>query len=87
MPTSHDEPEGGPAMLHNLTTRIALVLVLAVMAPPPTGAADQTVLGKQLVVKNPSTPDRRKVVVKAMEPGSPDTVVRAGEYARAQRRG
>ena len=62
-------------MLHSLTTPIALVLVLAVTTPRPTGAADQTILGHQLVVKNPSTPDRRQLVVKAREPGSLATIV------------
>jgi hypothetical protein len=38
-------------------------------------AADQTILGKSLSVKNPSTPDRRKVVVVGKEPGSPNTLV------------
>jgi hypothetical protein len=41
----------------------------------PAGAADQTILGRDLVVKNPSTPDRRQLVVKAREVGSPDTIV------------
>src|SRR5262249_33852288 len=36
---------------------------------------DQTILGNQLVVKNPSTPDKRKVIAKAKENGSPDTIV------------
>jgi hypothetical protein len=62
-------------MLHSLTTRIALVLALAVTASRPAGAADQTILGRQLVVKNPSTPDRRQLVVKATEDGSPNTIV------------
>ena len=64
-------------MLYRLTTRIALVLALAVTAPRPAGAADQTILGQQLVVKNPVSyrPDRRKFVVTAKEAGSSDTVV------------
>ena len=62
-------------MLHSLTTRVVLVLALAMTAPRAASAADQTILGNQLVVKNPSTPDGRKVVVKAMEAGSPDTIV------------
>ena len=62
-------------MLRNLVTRVALVLAVAVTAPSAARAADQTILGNQLVVKNPSTPDKREVVVKAREAGSPDTIV------------
>ena len=42
-------------MLPSLATRSALVLALAVIAAPPARATDQTILGSQLVVKNPST--------------------------------
>jgi hypothetical protein len=38
-------------------------------------AADQTILGNQLLVKNPSTTAKRKVVGKAKEVGSPNTIV------------
>lgn len=38
-------------------------------------AADQTILGNTFLVKNPSTPDKRKVIGKAKEPGSPNTIV------------
>ena len=38
-------------------------------------AADQTILGNQLLVKNPSTPDKRKVVGKGKESASPNTIV------------
>ena len=38
-------------------------------------AADQTILGGTFLVKNPSTPDKRKVIGKAKEPGSPNTIV------------
>jgi hypothetical protein len=38
-------------------------------------AAEQTILGSALMVKNPSTPEKRKVVVKAKEPGSPNTLI------------
>jgi hypothetical protein len=38
-------------------------------------AADQTILGKSLTVKNPATPDRRKVSVLAKEIGSPNAIV------------
>jgi hypothetical protein len=62
-------------MLHSLATRVALVLALAVTAVLTVHAADQTILGHQLVVKNPSTPDSRKLIVKAREVGSSATIV------------
>jgi sugar lactone lactonase YvrE len=62
-------------MLRTLTTRVALVLAVTVTAAPTARAADRTILGSQLVVKNPSTPERRKVVAKAKEVGSPDPIV------------
>src|SRR4029453_13096216 len=54
---------------------VALVLALAVTAAPTARAADQSILGNQLVVKNPSTPERRKIVAKAKEVGSPNTIL------------
>ena len=62
-------------MLRSLTTRVAMVLALVVTAAPTARAADQTIVGDQLVVKNPSTPDRRKIIVKAKEVPSPATIV------------
>jgi len=38
-------------------------------------AADQTILGSTFLVKNPSTPDHRKIIGKGKEPGSPNTIV------------
>ena len=38
-------------------------------------AADQTILGNSLTVKNPSTPDKRKVLVKAKEPSTDASIV------------
>jgi hypothetical protein len=38
-------------------------------------AADQTILGNSLTVKNPSTPDKRKVTGKGKEKGSTNTIV------------
>jgi hypothetical protein len=38
-------------------------------------AADQTILGNTFLVKNPSTIDKRKIIGKAKEPGSPNTIV------------
>lgn len=51
----------------------AVVLTTALGAT--THAADQTILGSRLVVKNPSTPDKRKVLGKAKEVRSPNTLV------------
>ena len=38
-------------------------------------AADQTILGNTFLVKNPSTPTKRKIIGKAKESGSPNTIV------------
>ena len=54
---------------------VALVLALVMTAVPTARAANQTVPGFQLLVKSPSTLEKRKVVVKAKEVGSPDTIV------------
>src|SRR5213083_1338810 len=53
-------------------TRILLSLLLGATI---ASAADQTILGTQLLVKNPSTPEKRTVAGKAKESGSPDTIV------------
>jgi predicted esterase len=51
---------------------LALALVFAVS---PAHAADQTVLGKDLTVKNPGPPERRMVTIKAKESSSDNTLV------------
>jgi hypothetical protein len=38
------------------------------------GAADQTILGRSLLVKNPGTPDKRKITSSAKESASPNTI-------------
>jgi hypothetical protein len=48
---------------------------LCLLAAGMARAADQTILGNVLVVKNPSTPVKRKIVGKAKEAGSPNTIV------------
>ena len=53
-------------------TRILLSLLLGATI---ASAADQTILGSQLLVKNPSTPEKRTVVGKAKESASPNTIV------------
>ncbi len=55
--------------------RISLAMCWLLLCPLAVHAADQTVLGKQLLVKNPSTPDKQKVIVKAAEDASPNTLV------------
>ncbi len=55
--------------------RLLLVALAVLCAPIAAQAADQTLLGKQLLVKDPSTPDKRKIVLKAQEDGSPNTLV------------
>ena len=50
-----------------MVRRILMVVFMFLLCPLLAHAADQTVLGKQLLVKNPSTPDKRKVILKANE--------------------
>jgi hypothetical protein len=61
------------------TIEVGLVLVALLLpcAAPDAGAADQLVLGKQFVAKDPIPPDTVKRIVKlyAKELASPDTVV------------
>jgi hypothetical protein len=54
--------------------RLALAAML-VFTGGLAQAANQTILGSTFLVKNPSTPDRRKVIGKAKEPGSPETLI------------
>lgn len=51
------------------------LLALALVPVPAAHAADQTVLGSSMVLKNPSTPEKRKVTVKAKESASDDTLI------------
>jgi hypothetical protein len=55
--------------------KIVLATILAFSGSLAAHAADQTILGNQLQLKNPSTPDKRKAIVKAKEKGSPNTIV------------
>ena len=52
-----------------------LLATLWLLAVPLAATADQTILGKQLQIKNPSTADKRKIVLKASEAASANTVV------------
>jgi len=59
--------------------RFAAAIVFAasvsVVVPVAGHAADQSIRGKVFLVKDPGTPAKQKVVVKAVESGSPDTIV------------
>ena len=55
--------------------KIVLATILALSGSLTAHALDQTILGNQIQLKNPSTPDKRKAVVKAKEKGSPNTIV------------
>ncbi len=57
-----------------MTCRL-LCLALFALTVLPAHAADQTVRGSSLVVRDPSTADKRKITVKAREVGSDDTIV------------
>lgn len=51
------------------------ILLALLVGATVAQAADQTILGKQLLVKDPGTPTKRKVVGTAKEKASPDTLV------------
>src|SRR5947208_2371879 len=59
------------AIVHSGSLLFAALLLL----PATTYAVDHEVLGSQLLVKNLSTPERRKVSVKAQEPVSGGAIV------------
>jgi predicted esterase len=63
--------DGGVTMMR----RLLLVGLLVLPGLRIADAADQTVLGSGLSIKNPSTPGKRKITVKARETASDDTVV------------
>ena len=58
----------------NMDRRLALGSLL-VLAGGIAYAADQTVLGKSILVKNPSTPDKRKITIQGKEKTSNDSIV------------
>jgi acetyl esterase/lipase len=58
-----------------MTYRSLLAGLLVFSALGTARAADQTVLGSSIVIKDPSTPEKRKVTVKAKETGSDDSLV------------
>ena len=55
--------------------RVMAEAVLVALSAGTALAADQTIFGKSLTVKNPATPDRRKVSIQAKEAGSPNVIV------------
>src|SRR5678815_4783782 len=56
--------------------RRGLILAFCVLwGPIAAQAADQTVQGRALIVKNPGTAAQRSITVKAKEPGSDDSLV------------
>jgi hypothetical protein len=50
-------------------------LLVPLLLASLTHAADQTILGAKLQLKNPSTPEKRKITGAAKEKGSPNTLV------------
>lgn len=58
-----------------MTQRAWFVTLLALALVPGVHAADHTVLGSSLVLKNPSGAEKRKVTIKAKESASDDTLV------------
>lgn len=55
--------------------RLVIALCALVLLPSAAFAADQAVLGKQLLVKNPGGPEKRKLLVKAAENNTDNTLV------------
>ncbi len=53
----------------------SILALLVVVAGPLAHAADQTILGSSLQLKNPSTPDKAKLSGKAKEKASSNTIV------------
>ena len=52
----------------------ALAAVLSMMLAGWANAADQTILGRSFIVKNPGSPDKRRVTGAAKEVDSPNTL-------------
>lgn len=62
-----------PLSVVNLAT--VRVFLLLLVLPVTVRAADQTLLGRQFVLKNPSTPEKRKITLKAKEFGTDNSIV------------
>lgn len=52
-----------------------LLFAALILLPMVGHAADQTILGNRLVVKDPGPPDKRTIIIKAKELGSANTLV------------
>lgn len=52
-----------------------VLLLLAMALARGAQCADQTIFGSVLMLKNPSTSDKRKIIVKAREIASDNTIV------------
>ena len=55
--------------------RLLLTSLLLLSVPLAAQAADQTILGKQIAAKDPSSPQKRSVLLQADEPASSNTIV------------
>src|SRR5262245_20671416 len=58
-----------------MLVRVLLVASLVVSLAPAARAADQTVLGSALTVRDPGTPTKRKITVSAKESGTDNSLV------------
>jgi hypothetical protein len=58
-----------------MRTTLAVGVVSCVLVAGGARAVDQTILGNGLTVRNPGSPDKRRVTGKAKEKGSPNTIV------------
>src|SRR5262249_27939882 len=58
-----------------MTCRLLLLTLFVLPVLPAARAADQSVRGSSLVVKDPGSADQRKITAKAREVGSDDTLV------------
>src|SRR5262245_904740 len=58
-----------------MISRSLLTALVVCVVPTMASAADQTILGNKLLVKNPSTPQKRSIVANAKESASLDTLV------------
>jgi len=74
-PSQHSRADVVTSAAVALLTASATIAALLLVVPLISHAADQTVLGKRLLVKDPSTPDKRRIVAKAKEVASDNSIV------------
>jgi hypothetical protein len=65
---------GKDAAMRTLWKTLGRAIVVPALAATMAYGADQTILGQGFLTKNPGPPTRRKVLVKAKEPASPNTI-------------